>query len=97
MNRRNYILAGNHHMLDELYAEKRQLALDNAALSRDLNAYKAAFKRVRPIAQKREDVIAALKQADDTLSWAQHFINHADKQSIPATIEQIRSVLAAIE
>ncbi len=93
MTDRDYILAGNYKKLDELYkcldtAENRVASLSEALASRE---------EMLDIARAQRDAtIAALKQADDTLSWAQHFLNHADRESIPATVAQIRSVLADI-
>lgn len=41
-----------------------------------------------------EPLREALQQADDTLAWASHFLNHANKQAIPDTREIIRKALA---
>lgn len=43
------------------------------------------------------DLLAALKQAYDTLGWAQHFLSHANKQAIPDTLEIISAAIAKAE
>jgi AmiR/NasT family two-component response regulator len=49
MNRKAYILAGNYLMLDDLYAEKRALEKQVAALTSQLNAHKAALARAKKL------------------------------------------------
>lgn len=39
------------------------------------------------------EVVEALKQAQDTLAWAQHFSNHADKRAFPDTLAITESAL----
>jgi hypothetical protein len=40
------------------------------------------------------DLLEVLQQADDTLSWAQHCLNHPNNQPIKDTIIMIRAAIA---
>lgn len=57
MTRRNYILAGNYLMLDNLYSEKAALEKQNKELTKQLSVHKQVIQRLKKLVGYSANVI----------------------------------------
>lgn len=57
MTRRNYILAGNYLMLDDLYNEKAALEKQNKELIKQLNVHKQVIQRLKKLVGYSANVV----------------------------------------